>query len=417
MKKVRKLTWSLAIIGVTVSFALITICPVAFAKDTVRFRTANYSAGTGKYYQEIAKAFNASQTEIEVIVEPLAWENMMQKLNSEIQSHTQPDLSIIATRWMIDFVKDDVLAQLDGLMSPEFRASFVPTFMGLQVYKGHTYALPVAASARAMFYNQDLFEKAGATVPTTWDEALVAAKKISALDESISGLGIQGAEIDMEAYWFYSLWTHGGQLFYANGKSAVGSPEAIAATKTYLKFIKAGVVQDGMTSHSRYDVERIFRSGKMGMILDGPWLRGSITKEAPDLKYGVANIPAGVKAATYGVTDSLVMFEASKVKKSAMKFLEYAFNHENRMLFNKNEGFIPVIISVIDDPFFTGDPKMKAFLDMGKVAEFVPLVPGWEEMADYIKTALQQIYLGKAAPEDALPKAAKQIDKLMSSFK
>jgi ABC-type glycerol-3-phosphate transport system substrate-binding protein len=38
-------------------------------------------------------------------------------------------------------------------------------------------------------------------------------------------------------------------------------------------------------------------------------------------------------------------------------------------------------------------------------------------MADYIKTALQQIYLGKAAPEDALPKAAKQIDRLMSSFK
>ena len=100
-----------------------------------------------------------------------------------------------------------------------------------------------------------------------------------------------------------------------------------------------------------------------------------------------------------------------------MKFLEYAFNHENRMLFNKNEGFIPVINSVIDDPYFTGDPKMKAFLDMGKVAEFVPLVPGWEEMADYIKTALQQIYLGKAEPEDALPKAAKQIDRLMSSFK
>jgi len=188
MKKVRKFTWSMATIGLMVSLALITMCPAAFGMDTVRFRTANYSGGTGSYYQDVAKAFNASQTEIKVIVEPLAWENMMQKLNSEIQSHTQPDLSIIATRWMIDFVKDDVLAQLDDLISPEFKASFVPTFMGLQVYKGHTYALPVAASARAMFYNQDLFEKAGATVPATWDEALVAAKKISALDDSISGL-------------------------------------------------------------------------------------------------------------------------------------------------------------------------------------------------------------------------------------
>ena len=98
-----------------------------------------------------------------------------------------------------------------------------------------------------------------------------------------------------------------------------------------------------------------------------------------------------------------------------MKFLEFAFNHENRVQFNKNEGFIPVMNSVINDPVFTSNKRLAPFLEMGKVAKFVPLVPSWEEMADHIKTAMQDVYAGKKSAKDALSGAAKKIDRLMKN--
>jgi multiple sugar transport system substrate-binding protein len=46
-------------------------------------------------------------------------------------------------------------------------------------------------------------------------------------------------------------------------------------------------------------------------------------------------------------------------------------------------------------------------------AKFAPIIPNWEEMADATSRALQQIYLGEAAPEQALGEAAARIDELL----
>lgn len=412
--KLKRFGWLSAIVLVLVLFG----ASFASAKDVVRFRTTDYTGGvTGPYFKELVKSFNASQYGIEVVLEHIAWGDAIQKLNSELQAGTQPDISIVATRWLIDFQKDDVLAPLENLIDPAFEAAFVPTFFNLQKYKGHLFALPVAASARAMFYNETLMKKANAQVPTTWDETLAVAKKINALGNDISGIAIQAAEIDAEAYYFYSLWTHGGDLFNADGTSAIASPAAIKAANVMNSFVKAGVSQKGVNSTSRGNVEEAFRTGKIGLALTGPWFNNAIKKDGDKaVKYGIAALPKGTVSASYGVTDSLVMFKDSKVKESAMKFLEFAFNHENRVQFNKNEGFIPVINSVINDPVFTSNKRLAPFLEMGKVAKFVPLVPAWEEMADHIKTAMQDVYAGKKSAKDALTGAAKKIDRMMKNY-
>ena len=46
-------------------------------------------------------------------------------------------------------------------------------------------------------------------------------------------------------------------------------------------------------------------------------------------------------------------------------------------------------------------------------AKFAPIIPNWEEMADATTRALQQIYLGQAAPEPALGEAAARVDELL----
>ena len=132
---------------------------------------------------------------------------------------------------------------------------------------------------------------------------------------------MQGKEIETDAFWYYSLWTHGGDII-VDGKSGVASPQAIAALTLYKSMIDEGLTEPDPTGLNRQDIERLFKQGRIGMILTGPWLRGQIKTDAPDLNYAIAPIPAGSAKATYGVTDTLMVFKSSSQKDLAWKFLE-----------------------------------------------------------------------------------------------
>ncbi len=407
----KKVPATVAILSATA--VTLAAAPAAFAKDTVRVRFAEYSTKTGPFFKDLAAQFNASQDDIEVVVEHLPWPEMQQQLITDISAGTAPDISHMATRWMAGFAVDGALAPIDDLMSDGFAETFVPTFLDLQKVDGQTWGLPIAASARGMFYNEDLLAQAGVDVPTTWEETLAAAEKISKLSDEIYGIGVQGSGLDTEGYWFYSLWTHGGDIMGDDGRSGFASEAAIAATQNYIDLIDAGVTQPGVLGSNREDLQNLFTAGKLGIVLSGPWLNAQLADEAPDMKYGIAEIPMSTERATYGVTDTISILADSEVKESAMKVLEFFFNDENRLAFGKNEGFVPVLNSMANEPFFTEDPNMAVFLDMSPVAKFAPLVPQWEEMAESLKSALAKSYSGDAEPAVALASAAEKMNALL----
>ncbi len=387
---------------------------MASAQEKVRVRINEYGTKTVGHYQELAESFNAQQDEYEVVIEPIVWDNSLQKYTTEAASNRLPDIGHIGTRWMLDFVANDLLLPIDDRLADEFADTFVDTFLELQKFDGQTWGLPIAASTRAMYWNTDLFEQAGVELPGTWDEALEAARAISALGDDVFGFGIQGSAIETEAYFFYSLWSNGGELF-ADGKSAIGSQEAQDALNLYRQFIDEGLAQPGIGGHDRQEVEKIFKSGRLGMMLSGPWLVNQLAEEAPDVNYGIAPIPRGTRSATYGVTDTIVIFKSSKNPDGAWAFLEHMFNHDARIDFGENEGFIPVLKSVSADPLFAENPSLQPFVALAPVAKFAPLVPRWEEMATIIATAVQKVYVGDAEASETLPAAAAQIDALMEN--
>jgi multiple sugar transport system substrate-binding protein len=365
----------------------------------------------------MAEEFEAANPDIDIIVEDVAWGALQQRLTTDIAGGTAPDISIIGTRWLVDFVENDIVEPLDAYMDDEFKGRFIETFMGPSTIDGQVYGLPVAASARAMYYNKALLEQAGvAEPPATWDDLEVAAEKVSAIGDDIHGFGLQGGgDTETDAYWYYSLWSHGGDILDENGQSGIASEAAIAATNRYKALIDAGLTQPGVTNYNRQDVESMLKQGKVGMILSGPWLRGQMKEEAPDVDYGIAAIPADAAQATYGVTDSIVMFADSEVKDEAWKFLaETAFSDKWRNEFTQKEGFLPVFTSVAEDPFFADDPELKAFTDMLPFAKFAPLIANWQEVADSTKAALQQVYTGDAEVEDAMKAGAEKINGIVN---
>ncbi|MGH9916968.1 MAG: ABC transporter substrate-binding protein, partial [Pyrinomonadaceae bacterium] len=337
---------------------------------------------------------------------------LQQKLTTDISAGANADLSIIGTRWLLDYVSEGIVAPLDEHIKPEFKARFIDTFLTPSVMNGKVYGLPIAASARAMYYNKDIFAKAGISAPpATWADFKTDAEKIKKLGSETYGFGLQGKEIETDVYFYYGMWSNGGEIV-KDGKSGLDSKAAIETAKLYKSFIDGGLTQPGVTSYSREDVQNLFKQGKVATVITAPFLSGQIKTEAPKLNYGVAPIPAGPNGdkGTYGVTDSIVLFENSKNKEAAWKFLDFIFTAEQRTKFDKIEGFLPVNAEEAKDPYFADNADLKVFTSLLPNARFAPVIPGWEDIAKTTSNAVQKIYLGQGEAEATLKEAAAKIN-------
>lgn len=394
----------------TIGLGALGLSP-ALAQTTVDFTVAEYSAKTGPYFQEVATAFEAANPDIKINVEVVPWDTLLQRLTTDIAGGSSPDISIIGTRWLLDFAAQGIAEPVDAYLTPEFKSTFIDTFMAPSVMDGKIMGLPVAASARAMMVNLDLYEKAGATPPKTWDEFYAASQKIAALPDTFA-FGLQGKEIETDAYFYYSLWTHGGEILNADGTSGLDSPAALAAATLYKKMIDEGLTQPSPTNYNREEVFNLFKQGKVGTIFTFPMLIPQLKEEAPDLKYQILPFPEGSAKATYGVTDTLMLFADSDVKEAAWKFIEFAYQDEWRSKFDHAEGFLPVTKGVAAEEYYTTDPDVAGFAAGLPYAKFAPTIANWEEIADVTVRTMQQIYLGEVAPDVALKDAAAAINKI-----
>lgn len=397
-------------------FRLMVAASAVFAACSVRAETvhitiAHYSDQTAPYFEKMAKDFSRENPGITIKIEDVNWDNLQQKLQTDIVGGTPPDMAIVGTRWLVDLVKDDVIEPIDPYMNPAFKDRFIGPFLAAGQLGGKSYGLPIAASARALYYNQAMLARAGfPNGPKTWDDVIAAARKIKAAGGY--GFGLQGKEIETDIYWYYALWSQGGDVIDASGKAAFASPAGIKAATMYKSMIVEGLTQPGVTSYSREDVQNLFKQGRVGMMISAPFLAKQIKKEAPNLKYGVTGVPVGTVSTTYAATDSLVLFKDSKVKGSAWKFADYLFTKAPRVAFSSGEGFLPTTKAEALDPAFA-DPDTKLFVSLLPGAKFIPNVSGWEDVAKSVSNAMQAIYLNKAKPEDALKAAAAQANQAL----
>jgi multiple sugar transport system substrate-binding protein len=402
-KLLHRVRWAALAVG------LFAFAPTLSRAETVRMTVATYSAATQPYFEKMAAEFHAANPTIEVKIEMVAWPALLQKLQTDISGNANADLSIIGTRWLLDFVRDDMAEPLDGYMSPAFRQRFIGPFLKPGEIDGKVFGLPIAASARALYYNKAMLANAGfPDGPATWDDVVAAAQKIKAAGGA--GFGLQGKPLEVDVYWYYALWSYGGDVVGTDRKAAFASPAGVRALTLYKSLVDGGLTQDGPTNYTREDVQNLFKQGRVGMMITAPFLINQIAKEAPTLDYGIVPVPKGTESATYAVTDSVVMFRNSKVKPAAWKFLDFLFTKDPRIAFTKGEGFLPTTQAEAEDPYFTSNARLQTFVNLLPTAHFAPTITGWEDTAKAVTDALQSVYLGKAEPAAALAQAAKTAD-------
>lgn len=353
----------------------------------------SYSDGTKALWEGVIEEFETANPDVDITLQVESWENLESVLNTKIQAGEAPD--IYNGGAFSGFASEGLLYPAEDVASPETLSDFQESFAENEKFEGTQYGLPLIASARAMFYNKDLFEEAGITEPpATWDELHAAAKAITEKTGK-AGYGMPlGSE---EAQGESLIWMAGnGGGFGTEDEITVDTPENLEALTFMKKMIDDGLTQSDPGATQRTPMLNVFVQGEIGMVYGLPQTVGQIEAENPELNYGLANVAtANGEPATLGVADRLLAFKNEGDKAEAVtKFMDFFFAAENYVNWVETEGFLPTTKS--GSEALAGNETLKPFLDMLPNAVFYPTTnPAWNATDGAFKSLLGQVGQGK----------------------
>ena len=119
--------------------------------------------------------------------------------------------------------------------------------------------------------------------------------------------------------------------------------------------------------------------------------------------------------------DSFCIFKTTPERQAASwKWLEFIQREEYRIPSNLLMGFQPVRDSVaqefVKDPLVQKYPAIQEFIDATPYAYFEPIHPGWSEIEDALGQAIQECFLGRLSPKEALDKAAEEANAILAEY-
>ena len=388
--------------------------PGSGATGDISFVVAEYSTKTAPFWQKIVAQCEAANPGLKINLEVLGWEQAHAATAQRIAAGTFPDLLNTATIWVPEWVEGGALQPVtDALVPPEIKADFIPALYEKgALYNGQSWGLPIAAAARALLYNTDLFTQAGldsTVAPVTWaqfkDAAVAIHDKTSQFGYAYDGNGTTAFRS-----FGYFLWNNGGDFFTADGKASFNSPQGVEALQFLVDLTATGATPDPSGTVAE-DIGPLFQAGKLGMMIDGNYQLAIMASKAPNIKFGVAPAPiatADTPPVTWGVTDTLVVGKNADPAR-AKAVIDCIYQPSVRTEFDTAEGLLPVLSSQASDPAFA-DPKIQAFAKSLETARFDPLNPKYGQMQELVKTAMQEALTGASTPQAALDKAAAAFD-------
>ncbi|KQX07843.1 MULTISPECIES: extracellular solute-binding protein [unclassified Leifsonia] len=361
---------------------------------TLNLLVPSYSDNTQGLWETVIDGFEKENPDIKVELEVQSWDNLNDVVTTKIQANQAPD--IMNGGPFAGFAADDLLYPIEDVVSSDTLADFQDSFVEVSSVGDTQYGAPLIASARALFVNNDLLTQAGVTTPpTTWDELLADAKKVSALGGGVAGygmpLGSEEAQAE-SAVWFYG---GGGTFGDADEITIDGVPANLEAATFMQKMIDEGATEADAGSTDRSPLMDIFVQGKIGMQVGLPPTVGQIAEGNPDLDYSIVPIPTKDGSPfTLGVADHLMAFKNDGKKQEAItKFLDYYYTPDVYVPWVKTEGFLPTTKSGAEQ--LSSEADLKPFLDLLPAAQFYPNTnPAWDATNAAFKSTIGKLAQG-----------------------
>jgi multiple sugar transport system substrate-binding protein len=354
-------------------------------------------------------------------------DDTLQKVLTAVRGGSPPDIAYLYGSWAPNVAQIPQVVNLTQMVKrPGVNwDDFWTGERAVATVNGKVIGIPAVVDNLAVVYNKTLFAKAGLQPPGpgwTWQEFVADAQKLTnpAIKQFGTAYVTPGTE-DTVWHWEALLWEAGGQLLTPDNKKAAFDSAAGLASLNTLRTMS--VTDKSMyldPSDSAYS--NLFNSGKIGMLVTGPWDLSAF----PNVKYGVQVMPAypGTSGGhqTISGPDNWVIFNNSPARVAAAEqFLLWLTAPAQDKYFSVQTGNLPTRQSVGDAASVVQQmnaalPGVGTFIsNLGNVKQARPQIPQYPKISQVLGTMIVSVLLGKSQPQAALTAAAQQVNQILAT--
>jgi multiple sugar transport system substrate-binding protein len=288
---------------------------------------------------------------------------------------------------------------------------------------GDLYQIPWKFNPVMLFYNKQMFKKAGLDPnkpPRTYSELLDAMGKLKD-----SGITPIQPSID-QTWWqrlfdWYPLYLAAGDqlLLDEDATKPIFNNEAGREAMGFWREVYAKGYAPKATAE-----QDPFSQGKVALRLAGPWAMPEMEKAGILKDVGVTTIPvpddhAGDDVTTFADSKSIVMFQSSENKEASWEFIKFYLSPENEAKFLKDTQEIPFrqnIVDLVGKEYFDEHPLLHAFAEQVGHTLDVDASPKLIDVFTIISQAYQSAAIyGKQPVDRALAEAEDKVNRLLGA--
>lgn len=309
--------------------------------EEVTLKFANYAileSGYEPFWTGIKKDFEAKYPNITLEYVTAPYGEIVNQVINMAGGGDKVDLLFGEISWVPTLEDAGLSCPVTDIMTPEYLSDYYPSVLDAHNVNGELYGLPMYMSPYVLYYNKDLFTKAGLdpeAPPKTFDEMLTMAEKLSALKtddgNKVYAFGQTTASVPVSGSALTGLvYNFGGSVLKDDGTLNTATPE-FKATFEMLKTLD----EKGYNPQNAKlkDLRNLFALGQLAMYYDQSWgFNGvqSINAEAKNFAASAAPLAGGTGKGTSIVqSHCLIMMDNGDLQREAVRlFSEFLITEE-----------------------------------------------------------------------------------------
>lgn len=262
----------------------------AKAAGPVTIKVANYALlekGYEDFWKGIKTGFEAANPDVKVEWVTAPYGEIVNQVVNMAGGGDKVDVIFSELGWVPGLEDAGLAAPVTDILPKDFVDDFYPDVLDSFNINGKPYGIPLYISPYVLYYNKDLFKKAGLdpeTPPKTYDEMLQMAEKLSKLTDDagnkVFAFGQTTASVPVSGSSLTAMiYNFGGEVLDADGKLSVdnqGFHDAIEMLKTLDD--KGYNPQNAKLK----DLRNLFALGQLAMYYDQSWGFNGVKSINPD---------------------------------------------------------------------------------------------------------------------------------------
>lgn len=378
-------------------------------EEAVEITYANFNASGGneETLQKMYEAFHEEYPNITVNIETIGYDDYFTQMQTRVAGGTAPDCYELNIENFAAYANKGVLAELTGIDTSGYNATALNAFS----VNGKQYGVPGNFSNVVLIYNKDLFDQAGVSYPTddwTWDDAMEACEKISALGDDIYGIY---QPITFNEFFKVAAQYGGGVLNADKTEFTINSEENLKAATMMISKVTDTNVQPTEAQMGGMGDWDLFESGRLGMIPTGIWAFNTFA-DACDFNWDICVEPGGTQKATHFFSNALVVNADSDKKEAAATWINWLASSDTSAQMRIDVGWDLPAIS--NEEVLSGYLKLtppenrQAVFDSLNYLTVAPIIEDYSLMSDIITGKLSLAASGEITVQEALDQAQEE---------